>query len=211
MPLLSYYYPTIIKLSTNDYALVILLLSDYHQIFIPLFSHFTTILITLNYHFCPLNPPNFQTNLCRGAGWQPSWLLQYNLDTALSETISWVPQLQLHRMSWDDECVYNTCQSMMSLSQEHAESCYLPSLSIIFLYFSTDSQKDRGSHFIYQRMDSRMREMPDGNPWAEKLGREAMDRIIRRNSPPKRWVDIKGWVELYYLIYIYILYDWEWV
>ena len=54
MPLLSYYYPTIIKLSTNDYALVILLLSDYHQIFIPLFSHFTTILITLNYHFCPL-------------------------------------------------------------------------------------------------------------------------------------------------------------
>lgn len=135
MPLLSYYYPTIIKLSTNDYALVILLLSDYHQIFIPLFSHFTTILITLNYHFCPLNPLNFQTNLCRGAGWQPSWLLQYNLDTALSETISWVPQLQLHRMSWDDECVYNTCQSMMSLSQEHAESCYLPSLSIIFLYF----------------------------------------------------------------------------
>ena len=88
MPLLSYYYPTIIKLSTNDYALVILLLSDYHQIIIPLFSHFTTILIPLNYHFWPLNPPNFQTNLCRGAGWQPSWLLQYNLDTALSETIS---------------------------------------------------------------------------------------------------------------------------
>ena len=35
----------------------------------------------------------------QGAGWQPSWLLQYNLDTALSTSLLGTPNL----MSWDDQ------------------------------------------------------------------------------------------------------------
>ena len=77
-------------------------------------------------------------------------------------------------------CVQHMPVNDLPLSQEHVVLLSTIIIHHFFYIFLLILKKIGGPISSYQRMDSRMREMPDGNPWAEKLGREAMDRIIRR-------------------------------